>query len=837
MGRTRYSSNLQTPISRFGTAVHWLLLGLLGFMPLAFGAVQAWSRMIVAIATLAIAVCLALHALPQRGALVFSRACIPLCLFLILVVVQLIPLPVGWVKIVSPNTWSKKVELIVEPSSPAHAAAATTLSFYPRGTKDDLLVVLGAMVVFIAVINVYRTPKQVEHLLAAVTVVGVAVGLLAIARTLFGSRWMMPSTEGSVTGGPFVNRNNFAQFMNLSTGAAIALLLVRAPGGSPSGSLSAGVAFPLKNAPRYGPRFWWLAAAVVVGEGAVLLSLSRGSIIAMLAAITFAALVLGRQRGASIRAWVIMALALAAFGLVLFLALDAIYSRMAALRTEDNVRWQMDKDLARVWREFPVVGTGLGTHEFVFPAYDRSLLSSRATFAENEYAQAAEETGLIGLALVLWFATLVWLDWVQCVRRSSQWTRLIAAGLGFGLVAGMVQSCMDFGMHLPAIAYLAATFCGLIVCLRRLKHPGQSVAPVPTARYQLPAKQWSLLRLGTAGVIVLACAWMVTDATWAYAAESNWDQVQSDAAEMEQAGWANCDDEQYVQLLSHASRATQLQPDNISYRYWLNAYRWNAISRERDAQTGDAVLSDQQVVFARRIAEELKQAIQMCPTYGPVHSLLGQIQWRVLGERSGVDRIRLAARLAPIDPMICYLAGWVDAEEGLWRESLQRFGRGLAEGGDFSEMVRVYVNRVNRPDLALALAGDSDDRLLIVSQVLASGPHAYPKLAADIGERVFTLRRARSERADAPLEVVAWMASQYADRGDRTAAIEDYRRSIAMDYGRADWHLELARLLVRTGDTKEALREARICLHLQPRMQAARELVGDLSTRLQPSGP
>ena len=46
--------------SRFDTVVEWLLVGLLAFMPLAFGVVHAWSEEIVIALSGAVVICLLL---------------------------------------------------------------------------------------------------------------------------------------------------------------------------------------------------------------------------------------------------------------------------------------------------------------------------------------------------------------------------------------------------------------------------------------------------------------------------------------------------------------------------------------------------------------------------------------------------------------------------------------------------------------------------------------------------------------------------------------------------------------------------------------------------------
>ena len=46
------------------------------------------------------------------------------------------------------------------------------------------------------------------------------------------------------------------------------------------------------------------------------------------------------------------------------------------------------------------------------------------------------------------------------------------------------------------------------------------------------------------------------------------------------------------------------------------------------------------------------------------------------------------------------------------------------------------------------------------------------------------------------------------------AAINFYRRAIALDYGQVRWRMELAGLLVQDHRVLEAMKEARICLRL-----------------------
>ena len=66
------------PLSRFDIVIEWLLIGLLGFMPLAFGVVHAWSEEVVITVSGAIVICYLLKLVFNRGQeVVWSWAYVP----------------------------------------------------------------------------------------------------------------------------------------------------------------------------------------------------------------------------------------------------------------------------------------------------------------------------------------------------------------------------------------------------------------------------------------------------------------------------------------------------------------------------------------------------------------------------------------------------------------------------------------------------------------------------------------------------------------------------------------------------------------------------------------
>ena len=168
----------------------------------------------------------------------------------------------------------------------------------------------------------------------------------------------------------------------------------------------------------------------------------------------------------------------------------------------------MNLDSWHMSSQFPLLGTGLGTFQWVFPGYDHTLSRSTATYADNDYLQALAETGWIGLALILSFVAIIWWHWLRALRSDSRTTAVAAIGLGYGLLAVMLHSLSDFGQHLPANACLSAITCGLLINLG-----GKS--PRVAQRGRIGAIVVLLLIAG-------ASAWILFDADCARRAEADW---------------------------------------------------------------------------------------------------------------------------------------------------------------------------------------------------------------------------------------------------------------------------------------------------------------------------
>ena len=809
-------------------AIEWLMLALLAFMPFAFGVVDAWSEeIVVSLSGIMLACLMVKMILRERAGLVWSWAYVPLALLILLIMVQITPISSNILALISPQTAALKTELLSDAPNANAALGEMTISFYPLATARALRLVLALAAVFVVAVNIFQHGRQIKRLLAVIAVIGAAVALLALMQILTGTEklyWLVPTNGGPALSGPFLNHNNYCQFMNLSIAAALGLLLIKLEEefqGMPV-TLPSIIGVLSEKRLRW---FWYLSGMIVLGIVTIFLSLSRSGMISMLVAAGIATFLLALQKRLRTRGWIMAAMAVFAFGSVLYLGFDGVRDRLVSLGQvrEYAGRWQLSRETLAAWAKFPVLGTGLGTHEFVHPMFDGSNLTAKASHAENDYAQLAEETGLAGVAMAIMFGIAALCGYIRCAKSADPRVRAAAVGIGFGLAAVVVHSFVDFGQHLPANACLSAVFCGLLISMAR-KGWQQDESPA----VQNSASTLSRLAAAAGFFCVFGIwAWSVTSVAAARRAEAHWYQARHIEKRISKQQWkvSNSD---YAALISLAQKSVEAQPQNVLYRYKLNHYRWQSISRVTDSQTGDILLSPKAIRCVRHIADSLDRDRAICPTFGPNYSLAGQLKLFVLGQPRGAQLIHKGYVLSPCDPAACFAAGILDISEENIDDGFDKLQRAVRlDGTFFHDAADILIERAHRPDLAVELARDNATWLLkVAADIEKLSPN--DELVAKARSRATELLAAQCEQPDVSAGLLALTADYTMRNGDWATAAAYYRRALAKNCSKLDWRLSFAECLAQSGRISEAIDQAHICLQLEPELPAAKELLVNL---------
>src|SRR5207244_3652297 len=174
-------------------------------------------------------------------------------------------------------------------------------------------------------------------------------------------------------------------------------------------------------------------------------------------------------------------------------------------------------------RDHPLLGTGLGSWLHAFRPYVEPPIEGGIwDHAHDDYLELAAETGIAGAAVVLAFAVTVALairrrrdgseassepevpgdfrrgDWLRALGDTSE----LRWGLAGGLVAILVHSAVDFGLHMPANLLLAMTILGLLV----LSSPPARTRPAPALGVLVAALAVALVPQAANSVLVVADA-------------------------------------------------------------------------------------------------------------------------------------------------------------------------------------------------------------------------------------------------------------------------------------------------------------------------------------------
>lgn len=789
------------------------ILSATALMMLSFGGVYLWAQAVGLAVSLfsTIALLVAIRSGPWRFS---ALACFPAAAFIGYALLQTIRLPVGVLKSIAP--WNAQIwTSLVDGDLPS-----ASVSIYPSGALRDLTVVLVATAVFFYVVATCRTPANARRWLWGLVSIGAIAVAIALVQDIAAAKeiyFKFESPYGIANAGPFVNHNNFCQFVSPTIGAAVGLVFLLIHQSSTRGRVhSRG---PSLSAPFDDQRRWQLAALtvfIVAAISSVGFSLSRGGFTGLVAAFAVTAAASALTRLFSRQTLILIISILAIFILFVCFGLDTVFHRLATLRdfSESYVdRWQILRDAWNGSRHFRLFGAGLGSFQHVFPMFDHSSEPTFAAHADNDYMQLVFETGIIGGFIVLAFLALICWHYLRCLRSNSRQVKCIALGCGFGLTCIVVQAWSDFGQHLMPNAIVSSILCGVLVGI------SSSDPSTVTVRDTTPRRAVALFLIPLAILLAWTTVWMVGG----IAAESEWTTAESFADQLERNDWNGTEDE-FAGLVSAAQNAATRNPENIDYVYWSNLYRSQQLSRITD-ETGEIKKTTELVEAANSIVRNLQAAKSICPTYAHLYHLTADIQQAILDlPAEALANVRQAQALSPASQDIQLLAGKLYASAGQTTESLAAFAKYLSLRGDFADILDTYVDDLHRPELAKSLAGNDWQRLSALA-IRLRGNSGFEKLGAAV-ERDWKAAVSEAARApDAPEATIVEAAKVAVSESRFADAVVLFERAVALDYGNAGLHLDLGKALAGDQRYSDAAREARLALRLRPDLTEARDLI------------
>jgi len=434
--------------------------GVLIFAPLAYGGVHPWAYYSIGLLVTFLSLTLLVVGFYEIAAKPRTRIWPypPLWWLgaglILLVSIQVFPWPQGLVKWLSPHAWEIRAL-----GNGFGLQEMIPFSLNPYGTMVESLKLWPGLALFFILIYTINTRRQIQAmvgLILAVALFEVFYGFWHFRSHLIWG-WRNPY-PGNRLCGTFINSNHLATFLTmaillgygwfLALRKEIPLIATNSSGWDRLRRLSRSESLE----PQF-RRFLLLFLLLLLAVGLIFTG-SRGGMVSLVMGFVLMALLNLGQRWKKGHIFIMVGFMAAALLYSLFLGSNAVLARFQDVT--DQVRYQAFKASLAIFREYPLIGSGLSTFGDLFYRYEPAeLRGSYFIYAHSDWLQLLAETGVVGFSLVAG-AWLVFFGKLTQEWRQSR--NVFARGLGLGgiaaLGAGVFHALVEFPFHIPA--------CGLL---------------------------------------------------------------------------------------------------------------------------------------------------------------------------------------------------------------------------------------------------------------------------------------------------------------------------------------------------------------------------------------
>jgi len=847
----------------------WGLLAALLLVPFLMGGRQAAGQLALVCCATWVALAWALHQFScQQPTWKFTRAEPLLLAGVGLALLQITHLPADILQKLSP-----RIAEILPIWNATDAAASSTaswsqISLYPAATQSALVTLVAYGLIFLVVAQRIQKVDDAERVLRWVGLTVAAMAAFGLVQYLAGNGkffWVYShpfvTTEG-MPKGSFTNRNHFAQFLAL--GAAPLIWWIISMMNSGQQSRKGGFERP---AAREGGREFVLGLLLLALGTVVftqLLSLSRGGTLSMFAAALVCLGITGLKGYVSkkLLAGLCLIGVLAGSSLMIF-GLDDVSNRM---ENWESGRTEIWKTNLQMFGDFPVLGTGIGTHAQSYKLYlDQPYNQREWTHAESSVLQIASETGVVGLGLAA-LVVLTCLYWCLRGLRATQSRRVtvaLAAVLG-SLVASLTHSFFDMVWFVPGCMVLVIVMAACACRLYQLSRDETRVSAgeaVPFSGMQLPRPVWafSLLCVAALG------GWMVLHRLPELIAEGHWHHylrmslaTNADASQdMEQTG-----EERFLKQMATLQSAARATPNNARLRYLMSAGFLQlfgmrqqksdnpmTISQIRDAalvskfdsldaqnQWVDVVVGENRKHLNAAL-RHARKSLELCPLQGRAYLNLAELSFLVTRDaEKPSEYIDQALTVRPHDPRVIFVAGreaWTngDFEQGIvhWKRAFHR-----------SRAHQLFIIRALAPNVPAQFFIDTFDPDWQALEHLTQHfktlqkPDDYDLLVRRFAET--SVERARE--MEGPEAVEAWLHAQrsYDAIGDQQRVMVCLENALRSDPTSFDAHYSAGKWFYQHEQFTEAAEHFVWCSRRRPRDEQLQTLT-EAATRMRLQTP
>lgn len=738
------------------------------------------------------------------------------------------------------------------------------VSLAPAATRSGFAMTLVYVMFFFVVLQRVRSQADIERLLKAMAIAGVGMAAIGIAQKLFGNGkflWFLehPSRDTlTAVKGTFANENHFAHFLALTLGPLIWWLIsIQNAQTEPKkvfrfGSDSAGRTINVE----YVSLGMGLGVVMLAG----LLTYSRGGLAMMfLAAVSSTAMLLYQKRvgrNAIISVSVAAAIAIVA----VWIHGQEILARELASLGEISIE-SLDEGAGRrkIWDavllaipDFAVLGTGVGSHRYVYPAFFSAPSSVQYTHAESGYLHLLLETGGPGLGLALvgigfcgwWLASAF-------IRDKPEYS-FLAVPLISGALVSVVHAIFDFNWFIPANMCLTLVIAALSARLYDLSSNHQRQKHRQKHRIQLT----TAMSVGLVCLAVVMSTLSVNQFIAPALAHSSWNEYLAwslatnrfkaksiGPGRQRNLGFVDGNDPSTVnRMIELLDETLQADPTNgrAHIRKAAMCLRQFEIKQEtsenpmtlshiRDAALASEFESHQQMVdwvtrvvgdnrvYLDQIAMHCKCGVQLTPTEGRGYLLLSEVAFLDESLKGSEHQLlEQAYAVRPYDPGVQFalgrykmLAGEPEVAMELWKDAFRR-------GPDIRKRIIGAVGFQAPPQEILDVFRPGLEGLRDLFQYYRA-ENFRPQMEY-VGERFVEELERQAQLMSGDTAGELWFEAQFvhATLGNVNQAVEAARNSVFSQQSEIRNHEAFALRLRDAGQFEEAIKQFRWCHSRQP---------------------
>jgi putative inorganic carbon (hco3(-)) transporter len=352
---------------------------------------------------------------------------------------QLLPLPMGILKLLSPEAarW-----YLAAAAPDTRWAAPLTLDRY--ATLEAACKSTAYLAFFALSLVLLDQRDRIRHAAYALIASGVM-------QALYGALVALQSTAEVATG-TFVNRNHYAAYLAMCLSVGIGILIANLSGTQHQswGRFIRHVmqwAITPKMALRLGLVVMVIALVLTrsrMGNSSFFISLLVAGVIGLL---------LAKRATKSMVILLVSLVVVDVFIAGTYFGAQRVIERIVQTSVETEDRGAVAGYALNLWKDYPVFGSGLGSFPLVFPRYSAEGTIMAYTHAHNDYLEFGAEVGVLGLSLL---ALIVLMSFAAALRAQYLRRDPLMRGLSFsalmGITALMIHSTADFNLQIPANA-------------------------------------------------------------------------------------------------------------------------------------------------------------------------------------------------------------------------------------------------------------------------------------------------------------------------------------------------------------------------------------------------